>query len=48
MMISRIRRRLRELGDARLTLHTIYGCGYCLTFEELPASVVDTALQWCA
>ena len=41
MMVSRIRRRLRETGDARLAVHTIYGRGYCLTFEEEAPSVPD-------
>ncbi len=48
MMVSRIRRRLRDIGDARLAVHTIYGQGYCLTFDDASANVPERDLRWCA
>jgi two-component system OmpR family response regulator len=33
MIVSKIRRKLREVPDQRITINTVYGRGYCLTFE---------------
>jgi DNA-binding response OmpR family regulator len=48
MLVSRIRRKLREAGDARLSIHTIYGRGYSLAFASDPSIADDGYVQWCA
>lgn len=47
MHICRIRRRLAEIGESGLTIHTIYGRGYCLTYRS-EASLAEEAPKWCA
>jgi DNA-binding response OmpR family regulator len=46
MHISRIRRKLREAGECGVTIHTVYGRGYCLTYRALEAAA--DVPKWCA
>ena len=48
MHICRIRRRLAEVGENGLTIHTIYGRGYCLTYQDQEALANREAPKWCA
>lgn len=44
MIICRIRRKLRESGEDRLTINTVHGRGYCLLFTETsPAEAMPLA-----
>ena len=48
MHISRIRRKLQESGPNGLAIGTVYGLGYCLTFETTNVVGGDESLRWCA
>jgi DNA-binding response OmpR family regulator len=47
MHICRLRQQLRRGGDDRLALDTVYGRGYCLTYQEAARTKADL-LTWCA
>lgn len=48
MHICKIRRRLAEAGENGLAIHTIYGRGYCLTYEDQSSVVDEEVPKWCA
>jgi DNA-binding response OmpR family regulator len=47
MHVCRLRRKLRQAGERGLTIHTVYGRGYCLTYDEDSTADRDVA-RWCA
>lgn len=48
MLVVRIRQKLRSTGEAGLAVHTIYGQGYSLTYDEHPEVANESKLAWCA
>lgn len=48
MLISRIRRKLREAGDDRLQVLTVHGRGYCLRYSQEADAGEEPLLRWCA
>ena len=47
MYICRLRQKLRDAGDVGLTIDTVYGRGYCLTYVDPEQTAAQEAAPWC-